>query len=313
MMRWWIWPCLYAAVWAAPAQLAAEPACAAPTGGGRLMLHESDVLAARLAHMTKAPDSPEGRVAALRQLFEAAGCPQIVEPSEGKRHNLECFVRGESDDVIIVGANQFYDSIGSVALLPSLAEAMAAAPRKHSFRYVAFSAHETVTDRVNRVQKPKGAMRLIDALSDAERGRVRVMLHVGPVGFGALGSHPDQAGERLACTFAHAANTAGLEIEPNGGLGSDCVESGAGPQSTSRGFMGCRPETDWTGGHEWEPFRRVGIPVFGIHSAAEAKFGGKLDAALYVKSYRMLAIMLALADDALAAPLPVQGSAAASE
>ena len=184
-MRWWIWPCLCAAVGFSPAHLTAGPECAAPTGGVRLMLHESDVLAGRLAHMTKAPDSPEGRVAALRQLFEAAGCPKIVEPSKGKRHNLECFVRGESDDVIVVGVNQFYDSIGSVALLPSLAEALAAAPRKHSFRYVAFSAHETVSDRVNRVQKPKGALRLLDALGAAERSRVRVMLHVGPVGFGA--------------------------------------------------------------------------------------------------------------------------------
>ncbi len=310
-MQRWLAVCFLGALGLAPAQLAAEPACAPPAGAVRLMLHEPDVLAGRLSHLTKSPDSPAGRVAAVRQLFEAAGCPQIVESGEGRRHNLECFVRGASDDVIVVGVSQFYDSIGSVALLPSLAEAMAAAPRKHSFRYVAFSAHEAVSDRVNRVQKPKGAMRLIDSLGEAERGRVRVMIHTGPVGFGAISSHPEQADERLACAFAQAAKTAGLEPRANGDRNADCVGGGAGPQSTSRAYMDCRPGMDWTGGHEWEPFRRVGIRVFGIHSEAEAKFGGKLDPTLYVKSYRMLAVFLALADDALAAPPPAQGNGAA--
>ena len=40
--------------------------------------------------------------------------------------------------------------------------------------------------------------------------------------------------------------------------------------------------------------------MFGVHSGSETKGGGKLDGKLYVRSYRALAVFLALADDALA-------------
>lgn len=294
------------------AQIALAAECPTP-GSVRLMLHEPDVLAGRLTHLGKAPETPAGRVAALRELFEAAACPQLALQGEGDRRSLECLVRGASDDVIVVGANQFYDSLGSVALLPSLVEALAAAPRKHTFRFVAFSAHESVGDRVNRVQKPKGAMRLIDALSASERSRVRAMIHIGPMGYGALSSHPGQAEDGLACAFQQAARAARLEIAAESSLSSDCLKGGSSPQGAGNAFFQCRPGTDWTGGKEWEPFRRVGIPVFGIHSSAATGFSGNIDPALYVKSYRALAIFLALADDALAAAPASPGTNEAPE
>ena len=51
--------------------------------------------------------------------------------------------------------------------------------------------------------------------------------------------------------------------------------------------------------------------MFGVHSGG-GQLGSKLDGALYLKSYRALAIFLALADDALAAAPAAQSSGAAS-
>jgi hypothetical protein len=288
-------------------QAALAQTCPAP-GSVRLMLHEPEVLAARLARLGQAPDSPDGRAGAVRLLFEAAGCPQVAEGS-GERRNVECLVPGESRDVIVVGTSQSWDSLGSLALLPSLAESLMAASRRHSFRFVAFSPHEGISERVNRVQKPKGAQRLLDELSPDERARVGAMVHVGPLGFGLVSSHPDRADSRLACAFADAAKAAKLEVAPASAPGEECVQSGSGPLSASRSYVGCRPGTDWTGGKEWEPFLRRRIAVFGIHSTPGAKLAGQLDSALYLKSYRLLAIFLALADDALAAPASAGGAA----
>jgi hypothetical protein len=236
----------------------------------------------------------------MRELFEAAGCPRVVESGEGKRRNVECVVDGASGDVILVGTSQRWDSLGSLAMLPSLMEAIAAAPRRHGFRFVAFSAHEAASERVNRVQKPVGAMRLLDSLDDAERQRIRVMVHVGPLGFGAVDVHPDRATDGLRCAFEAAAKAAPIEIGHRA-AGGDCVGSGATPQSTSRDYLDCRRGVDWTGSKDWEPFLRRGLPVFGVHSAA-ATLGGSLDPGRYVRSYRLMAIFLALADDALAEP-----------
>jgi hypothetical protein len=265
------------------------------------MLHEPDVLAGRLTRLGDAPDTPEGRVAALRELFAAAGCTQVGELGDGDRRNVECIVPGRRPDTIVVGVNQFYDSLGSVALLPSLAEALAAAPREHTYRWVAFSSHETVADRVNRVQKPKGATRLLASLG--EEARVRAMIHVGPIGFGAYATHPDVTDPRLACAMADAAEAVDVELTLPERPASDCLQSGTGPQSTGRAYVGCRPKTNWTGAADWQPFRRAGIPLLGLHSRAPMdRDGGKIEPASYLRGYRLLAVFLALADEALAPP-----------
>lgn len=291
------------------ATLGSASECPPTARSARVMLHDPALLAARLTTLGEAPRTHAGRAAVLRKLFEAAGCTEIAEHGGGDRRNVECIVRGASDDVIVVGVNQRYDSLGSAALLSSLAESLAAAPRKHTFRYVAFSAHETLIDPANPVRKPKGAMRWLAALDAARRSRVHAMIHLGPIGFGALATHPDQAEQRLACPLEDAAKTAGVELSAPRELDDECVRNGLGPLITSvrRGthlFSDCRPRTNRSGSHDWDPFRRRGVPIFGVHSSAGAKYGGEIESAIYLKSYRALAIFLALADEALAGSQP---------
>jgi hypothetical protein len=213
--------------------------------------------------------------------------------------------------LIVVGVNTKYDSESSAALLPSLAEALAASPRAHTFRWVAFAPHESRTkDRTQGTANPKGAKRLVGALSDAERERVAAMIHIGPMGYGDLAQHPSGADSRLDCALKSAAGAAGLAFVGNRRLegvcrgkrkdGSDVIPAGE-----------CPEEPLSSGANDWQPFRGAGIPVFGIHSGSDDNIGGKLDGARYVQSYRALAIFLALADEALAPPAS-RGSAATS-
>jgi hypothetical protein len=266
--------------------------CAPPSGSVRVLLHEADVIGGRLALYAKAAESPSERASALRKLFEAAGCPQISERGDGRDLNVECTVPGAGTGTIIVGVGQRYDSAGSPPLLSSLQEALAAAPRRHTFRWIAFSSHETKEERTKVVQKPKGATRVLDAMSDVERSLVHAMIHIGPIGFGPVRTHPAGADDRLKCAYQAAAQIAGVERGESDHLVRDC--------STGTGRMECEEAANWSGGNDWLPFQRGRIPVFGIHTGAERKVGGRLEGDRYFATYRMLAIFLALADDALA-------------
>jgi len=299
-MKAWI---VAAGILLAGASLAADSECPAAAPAVRVMLHEPELLAARLAVVTDAPDSHSGRLTAARKLFAAAGCARVEERGKGERRNLECVVPGASAETIVVGVSQRYDSVGSVALVPSLMEAVSAAPRKHTFRWVAFSAHEGRTGKLEVGPRPRGAMRLLDALTPKQRSEVALMLHVGPIGFGSAETHPDVRSPSLDCAFSAAARAAGLQVVDSRASATECYQGGTAPSSTNRDYLTCQPDRDWRGGADWQPFERVGLQVFGVHSRpGERALSGEIDGAAYVRSYRALAIFLALADEALASP-----------
>jgi len=289
------------------ASAGAAPECAIPARSVCVMLHDPELLAERLSDLVQAPDKSGGRADAMRTLFAAAGRAQISELGDERGRNVECTVPGTSGGVIVVGTSQEFDSLGTLAMLPSLAEALAAAPRSHTFRFVAFSAHDSVRSG-EREQQPKGAMRLLDALSAADRAKVDVMIHIGPLGFGPIREHPAGADARLRCSLGHAARSAGIELGAPQPSESECkVKRSAGPGSRLSGsgqtaLMIACPETNLSqGAIDWQPFRRAGIPIFGVHSSDPLRSSAKLDTALYLQSYRALAIFLALADEVLAA------------
>ena len=296
------------AVWST---LGSAGECPPVAGSVRVMMHEPSLITSRVKLAAQAGRSPDQQATALRKLFEAAGCPQITELGEGRKRDVMCSVPGTSDRIVVVGVNYRYDSVASAALLPSLAEALAAVPRHHTYRWVGFSPHEAREDRSKATPKPKGAMRLLDGMSDEERARVDVMVHIGPMGYGPFTVHPAQADQRLKCALESAAQAGGIELVAERIVAGGCPEtgdlfSGQLPEGGCRG-------PDWSGGNDWLPFRRAGIPVFGVHSGSETKGGGKLDGRLYVRSYRALAVFLALSDEALAGAPPAANGAAASE
>jgi hypothetical protein len=94
------------------------------------------------------------REPAIRQIFENAGCAgdQLTEQQvKGlKAPNLVCTLAGASESEIIVGAhfdlreegNGVVDNWSGASLLPSFYQGLAATPRRHTFRFVAFSGEE---------------------------------------------------------------------------------------------------------------------------------------------------------------------------
>jgi hypothetical protein len=269
--------------------------CALEATSVRVMFHEPEVLTARIATLGDAGDAPAPRRAAFRKLFEAAGCTQISEQGDSESSkNVECTALGTGSGVIVVGVSQKQDSIGSAALLASLAESLAVAPRKHTFRWVAFS------QSAKHGGKPKGAMRLLRALTEGERRQIRAMVHIGPLGFGPPRGHPGGADDRLRCALDTAAGTLGTTV-----LFGNTQERVKARRCFAPGYsvaLECpqNQQIDWSGAKDWEPFRRAGIPVLGIHSGHPEMLSADLDGEVYYHTYRLLSIALALVDDALA-------------
>jgi hypothetical protein len=272
--------------------------CPPPADSVRLMMQDPAVLDGRLAFLAKTGDGADGRIAALRKLFEAAGCPQLAEGSEVGAHNLECDVPGSASGAgtIVVGTSQAYDSVATLALLPSLMEALAAAPRKHTFRWAAFSAHKE--------KRPKGAMRFLDAVP---HDTLHAMVHLGPLGFGPLRIHVGRPNEALGCLLSAAARRAGTRIDSSARDFAMCRQRrGMNPVSAGRSDgqfeFDCSPHIQDRVGNDWRPFQAAGVRTFGMSSSDATRPVLPLDPEQYVRSERAVAMFLALADDALAAP-----------
>ncbi len=94
------------------------------------------------------------REPALRQLFESAGCAADKLAEQPVKHlkapNLICSLHGTSQLAIVVGAHfdlveaghGVVDNWTGASLLPSLYQGIANVPRRHTFRFVAFSGEE---------------------------------------------------------------------------------------------------------------------------------------------------------------------------
>jgi Zn-dependent M28 family amino/carboxypeptidase len=110
-----------------------------------------DVVEARLRRYT---GDNRQREATLKQMFGEAGCDdshiseQLVKGSTVP--NVMCILPGTTDKVIIVGAHFDYvragdgvvDNWSGVSLLPSIYEAIAIEPRKHTYIFIGFTDEE---------------------------------------------------------------------------------------------------------------------------------------------------------------------------
>ena len=100
------------------------------------------------------PKTNAARAAKLAELFSEAGCvapyyrEQVVRP--GRPPNLICDLPGERPGVIVVGGH--YDKVSEgdgvadnwsgASLLPTLYAGLASTPRRHSYRFIAFTDEE---------------------------------------------------------------------------------------------------------------------------------------------------------------------------
>jgi hypothetical protein len=127
------------------------------------------------------------REPAIRQMFGDAGCSgeAVTEQTvKGlKAPNLICSLPGASDLVIVVGAHfdlveagdGVVDNWTGASLLPSLYQGMAGVPRRHTFRFIAFSGEErglvgsrAYVQEIARIHESVVAMVNMDTLGLAE-------------------------------------------------------------------------------------------------------------------------------------------------
>jgi hypothetical protein len=110
-----------------------------------------DIVEKRLGAYVSKNDKREP---AIRRIFEDAGCggEKLAEqPVRGlKAPNLICVLPGATEVAIVVGAHFDLEEAGDgvvdnwsgASLLPSLYQGIAGVPRRHTFRFVAFSGEE---------------------------------------------------------------------------------------------------------------------------------------------------------------------------
>lgn len=221
------------------------------------------------------------REPAIRQLFEDAGClgeKLTEEPVKGlKAPNLACSLPGETDPVIVVGAHfdlveagqGVVDNWSGASLLASLSQGLAGVPRRHTFRFVAFTGEEkgllgsrAYVRHVVKTHEPVIAMVNMDTLGLAE---TEVWV-----------SHADP---KLAHLMEVAAETVKLPV------------SGVNVEKV--------------GSSDSESFRAKKIPAITIHSLTSATLPilhsprdriEAIDRDKYYRTYRLVLAYLALLD-----------------
>ena len=127
------------------------------------------------------------REATLKSLFQTAGCShgKLSEQPvlRSKLPNLICVLPGNSNSVIVVGAHFDHIDKGSgvvdnwsgASLLPSLYQAVRAAPRRHTFFFIGFCAEE---------QGLVGSRFYVNSLSPDEVKQITAMVNMDTLGLG---------------------------------------------------------------------------------------------------------------------------------
>ncbi len=127
----------------------------------------------------------EARGAALKSLFQQSGCTgeALEEQSVGKKQppNVICTMRGETDDVIVVGGHFDHVSKGDgvidnwsgASLLPSHYMSLSGFPIHHTFVFVGFMGEE---------QSMLGSKFYVKRLSREQRLKIKAMLNLETLG-----------------------------------------------------------------------------------------------------------------------------------
>ena len=218
-----------------------------------------------------------------------AGCSS-VESQAGRNlsePNLVCRIGDGSRPTIVVGLSPWLDGWQSAALLPQLARAISAGPRRHDFLLVAFGR--------NVLLQPDGARELLDQLASPPS----LFVHFADVGMQPLVVGADTA-ESQTCLVQSVAAAMGSPISALSTWERVYYPCG---EASALLCTGVRRDLDTF------PFLRRSIAVTGLYGVREepslglrARDPPRLSPAHYVASYRVLAAYLVAADGALGAP-----------
>lgn len=253
------------------------PACA--TAQVQFRVLDREVVEARLKGFSR---KNEEREAILKQMFVQSGCKDdklSEQPVKRKLPpNLICVLPGATDEIIVVGAHTDHVDVGdgvvdnwsSASLLPTLYYSLSAAPRKHTFVFVGFTAEENGL---------VGSNFYADKLSPEQRAKIQAMVNMDTLGLGPTEVWATHADKSLLNALAGVANAMKLPVSVM--------------------------NVDQVGSSDSESFAKYKIPRITIHSVTQQTWPilhsskDKLDEIKmddYYASYRLMAGYLAFLD-----------------
>jgi Iap family predicted aminopeptidase len=224
------------------------------------------------------------REPAIRRIFENAGCSAeklTEQPVKGqKAPNLICALPGNTDRDIVVGAHfdlveagqGVVDNWSGASLLPSLYQGLASEPRRHTFRFVAFTGEEPGLF---------GSKAYVQQVAKTHQW-VSAMVNMDTLGLAETEVWVSHADPNLVRLIRAAAATVKLPVS---GVNVDNV-----------------------GTTDSEPFREKKIPAITIHSVTAATlpilhtYRDRIEAIHkdeYYRTYQLVLAYLALLDQSL--------------
>jgi hypothetical protein len=247
----------------------------------RVGVRPPEPVLARLTDLTASTN--EERRAALAELFEQVGCPELSDAPFSKRApaNLVCRLPGRLGRRILVGAHfdktgrgaGIVDNWSGAAMLANLVESLSAVERRHEFVFVGFSEEE---------KGLIGSRAYVRGMSPADREALVAMVNIDTIGMGPLRVETRFSDSKLVCDYLIAQ---ALAEQP-----AQAVSFGFGISS------------------DFEPFRKAGFPTlsFSSHRKEWEKILhqrrdqlAEIDRDAYYASYRGIAFTLAVLDAAL--------------
>ena len=117
----------------------------------------------------------------IKGLFTEAGCDAEEQPIDKHYGNVICTLPGAANSTIIVGGHFDFvdqgrglvDDWSGTSLLPSLYQALKAAPRQHTYKFVAFASEE---------KGLIGSRLFVKKLSPAQRSEARAFVNLECLG-----------------------------------------------------------------------------------------------------------------------------------
>jgi hypothetical protein len=222
---------------------------------------------------------------ALQAMYRNAGCEDITSQkvAVSSEQNLICTLPAAEPEArtIVVGGHFDYsrrgegvaDNWSGAALLPSLYQSLAKAPRRHRVLFVNFTEEETGLH---------GAREFVRKLSKADRAAIAAMVNVDTIGLSAPTIWTSRTDKQLASLYIDVAR-----------------------------FLGQKPagvNVERVGDDDSHPFKDAKIPVISFHSVTQNNLHilhspddnlKAIDPGHYYDTYRLVSMYLAYIDQTL--------------
>jgi hypothetical protein len=163
--------------------------------------------------LKRATGNNKERGAALRKLFQEAGCTEVAAqtPKGLSVPNVLCMLAGDEKSTIVVGGHYdkvpkgegIIDNWSGAALLPSLFESLHQTRRRLTFVFAGFSGEE---------EGLRGSKAFVNLLNADDKVNLKAMVNIDSLGLGPTKIDVQQADQKLVEAVARVAHATSLPV-----------------------------------------------------------------------------------------------------